>query len=122
MKRNPLIPFAIIAVLGIVLMISMSGWGSHAAHERAAKEKGASTQQKANASSQSPEDIFKQNCATCHGQNLEGGMGPNLKTIGSKWSKDKILNQIKNGGGSMPGGIIQGQEADKVAEWLSKKK
>jgi cytochrome c550 len=122
MKRNPLIPFAVIAALGIVLMIVVSVWGGHAAHERAAKENGASTEQKANGANQSPDKIFQQNCSSCHGQNLEGGVGPNLQHIGSKMSKNQILNQIKNGGGQMPGNIIQGKAAEKVADWLSKKK
>ena len=28
--------------------------------------------------------LFEQKCSSCHGQNLEGGVGPELKTVGSK--------------------------------------
>jgi mono/diheme cytochrome c family protein len=114
MKRNPLIPFAVIAALGILFMIVIGIWGGKAVQEAAKKP---STQQVA-----TPDKIFEQNCAACHGNNLQGGMGPNLQHIGGSWSKDKILNQIQNGGGGMPPGVIKGAEAEKVADWLSKKK
>ncbi|MEW5322791.1 cytochrome c [Geobacillus thermoleovorans] len=68
------------------------------------------------------EQIFKQNCASCHGQDLSGGVGPNLQKVGSKYSKDEIKNIIANGRGAMPAGIIKGEDADKVAEWLASKK
>ena len=116
MKRNPLIPFAVIAAFGILFMIVIGIWGGNAAQERAAsKEKGA-------VAAATPDKIFEQNCSSCHGQNLEGGAGPNLQHIGGKLSKDAILKQINNGGGVMPGGLIKGDDATKVAEWLSKKK
>lgn len=120
MKRNPLIPFAVIAALGILFMIVIGIWGGNAAQQQAAKEKGPSTQQKASAAT--PDKIFEQNCAACHGNNLEGGMGPNLQHIGGKLNKDAILKQIANGGGGMPPGVISGDNAQKVADWLSKKK
>ncbi|CAN7203708.1 cytochrome c551 [Rossellomorea sp. LjRoot5] len=69
-----------------------------------------------------PEKIVNNKCTSCHGGNLEGGMGPALKNIGAELSKDEIRETIKNGKGQMPPGLIEGEEADAVAEWLSKKK
>lgn len=69
-----------------------------------------------------PKQIYKQNCASCHGANLEGGAGPNLQHVGKTMSKQDILNQIKNGSGRMPGGLVKGQQAQALADWLSKKK
>lgn len=123
MKRNPLIPFGMIAVLGIVLMLSLSVWGGGAAQERAAKENGTAVEDEANLASLPADEIFGQKCAACHGQNLEGvGGAPNLQKVGAKLSKKEILDQIANGGGIMPGGLITGEAADKVATWLSEKK
>jgi cytochrome c551 len=68
------------------------------------------------------EQIFQQSCASCHGQNLEGKVGPNLQKVGSKYSKDEIKQIIEKGRGGMPGGVIQGEDVDKVAEWLASKK
>ncbi|MGV3488778.1 MAG: c-type cytochrome [Tuberibacillus sp.] len=117
MKRNPLIPFAVIAAFGILFMLVIGIWGGHAAQERAAsKEKGATA-------AVAPDKLFEQNCSSCHGKNLEGGgSAPNLQHIGKQMSKDAILKQINNGGGGMPGGLIKGDDAVKVAEWLAKKK
>ncbi|MED5074771.1 cytochrome c [Anoxybacillus geothermalis] len=68
------------------------------------------------------EQIYQQNCASCHGQDLSGGVGPNLQKVGSKYSADEIKDVIANGRGAMPAGIIKGEDADKVAEWLASKK
>lgn len=70
----------------------------------------------------SAEEVYKQNCASCHGNNLEGGTGPALKQIGKEHNKAEILKQIKNGGGGMPAGLVSGDEAESVAQWLAKKK
>lgn len=52
------------------------------------------------------EELFKANCARCHGNNGEGGKGPNLTTEGkkAKWkdSDEKIVKQIQKGGFFMP--------------------
>ncbi|AXH98482.1 cytochrome c [Sporosarcina sp. PTS2304] len=68
------------------------------------------------------EAVVQQNCASCHGGNLEGGMGPALDKIGGTLSQDEIHDVIVNGKGAMPPGIIKGEEADAVAAWLAEKK
>lgn len=75
-----------------------------------------------NGGSASARDIYLQNCASCHGQNLEGGAGPALQHVGSRMSKEEILEQIKNGGGGMPPNLIEGKKAEKVATWLAEHK
>ncbi|MCM2536064.1 c-type cytochrome [Neobacillus pocheonensis] len=67
--------------------------------------------------------IFSQHCASCHGDNLQGQVGPNLQKIGSQLSKDQILGILKNGkSGGMPAGLISGSDADAIATWLAAKK
>ncbi|MGG5251984.1 cytochrome c551 [Neobacillus sp. SM06] len=83
---------------------------------------GTDTSQNGGAQAGDPQKIVSQKCSTCHGGNLEGSVGPNLQKIGSKYSKDEILNIIKNGKGGMPAGVISGKDAEKVAEWLAAKK
>jgi cytochrome c551 len=68
------------------------------------------------------EKIVSNKCSSCHGGNLEGGMGPELAHIGAELSKDQILTTIQEGKGNMPSGVIEGDEAEAVAEWLSNKK
>jgi cytochrome c551 len=74
------------------------------------------------AKTENAETIASQKCFSCHGDNLKGATGPNLQKIGSKYSKDEILEILKNGKGGMPPNVISGSDADKVATWLSEKK
>ena len=68
------------------------------------------------------EAVVQQNCASCHGGNLEGGAGPALDKVGSTHSEEEIHDIIINGQGAMPPGVIKGEEADAVAAWLAEKK
>ncbi|MEE6451381.1 cytochrome c [Gottfriedia acidiceleris] len=68
------------------------------------------------------EKLFKQSCASCHGGELEGIIGPSLKKVGAKYSEKEIENIIHDGRGSMPSGVVQGNDAKSVAKWLATKK
>ena len=69
------------------------------------------------------EKIFANNCASCHGNKLEGNVGPNLTKVGSKYSSEEIQEIIKNGKGQMPAGILkEDEEIVAVADWLADKK
>ena len=119
MKRNPLVPFALIAALGIFIMFVISFQGLYKSKELAAeKQNGGKPTQAAS----KPEDIVKQSCVSCHGDQLQGAVGPNLQKIGGKLSKDEIQEVISKGKGSMPPNVIPPDQASKVAEWLSQKK
>ncbi|PFR26117.1 cytochrome C [Bacillus cereus] len=118
MKRNPLIPFALIAVIGIVIMFVFSFEGLHKSKELADAKNGGKPAQTAS----KPEDIVKQSCASCHGDQLQGAVGPNLQKVGGKLSKDEIKEVIVKGKGNMPPNLIPVDQASKVADWLAKKK
>ncbi|WP_400162339.1 cytochrome c551 [Brevibacillus sp. TJ4] len=68
------------------------------------------------------EALYKNTCAGCHGQTLEGAVGPNLQTIGSQLNQEQILEVINNGKGSMPPGLAKGEDAQTLAAWLADKK
>jgi cytochrome c551 len=69
------------------------------------------------------EKVYSQKCSSCHGGDLKGGMGPDLTAVGASKSKDEIAAIIKDGtDGGMPAGLIEGDDLDKVADWLSAKK
>ncbi|WP_409302796.1 cytochrome c551 [Peribacillus sp. SCS-155] len=67
-------------------------------------------------------EIYKNKCSGCHGEKLEGVVGPKLNDIGSRLSKEDIEKVIEEGKGSMPSKIVTGDDAAKVAEWLAGKK
>ncbi|PLS08448.1 c-type cytochrome [Neobacillus cucumis] len=79
-------------------------------------------QDKGTSSADKAEQIVSSNCVTCHGQNLQGGAGPNLTKIGSKYSQSEIENIINHGRNAMPSGVISPDQAKVVAEWLAQKK
>lgn len=66
--------------------------------------------------------LFNNKCSSCHGQNLEGGVGPALDKIGANLSPEDIENVIHEGKGAMPPGLLEGAEATQVATWLAEKK
>ena len=108
----------LVAVLfGSVLMLAACGGGDEEATPTNEENGGEVTQ------SHDAEKIVQAKCSTCHGGNLEGqGNFPALNDVGSRLSEEEILNVIQNGQGGMPANIIEGAEAEVVAEWLSKKK
>ncbi|MFC5651893.1 c-type cytochrome [Paenibacillus solisilvae] len=70
--------------------------------------------------------VYKANCISCHGSDLQGKMGPStdLTQVGSRLSKEQITNQIHNGGELMPAfkGKLTAQQIKELAQWLSAKK
>jgi len=67
--------------------------------------------------------VFKANCASCHGQNLEGIAGPNLTKVGATHDAAAIAKIIKEGKGGMPPGMLKkAEEIKAVSEWLAEKK
>jgi menaquinol-cytochrome c reductase cytochrome b/c subunit len=64
-------------------------------------------------------------CISCHGAELEGGMGPTLRGVGDILSKEEIVATITNGKNQgMPSfkGTLTTAQIDQVATWLSKQK
>lgn len=117
MNKNPLIPFALIAVFGIGLMFLLGFVGLGNMDEMANPEKKEEVSTNA-----SPEELFKGKCSACHGVDLSGGVGPALSDVGSRLSLDEIKDTIKNGKGIMQPNIISGEDMEKVATWLSEHK
>ncbi|MFS0603622.1 cytochrome c550 [Peribacillus frigoritolerans] len=118
MNRNPVMPFIIIMVFGIGLMFLLSFKGLGDAKDLAKeKEGGGKTEEKESASA-SPEDIYKQNCISCHGDAYQGGVGPALKGVGDRLSVDEVKNVITNGRGAMPSGLVEEQNIDAMAKYI----
>ena len=124
MKKNAVIPYAIIAVLGIVTVILISFLRASQRDDIQQAEEGgeeATEETEENATSDDPEEIFESNCASCHGGDLSGGAGPDLTSVGSDHSEEEIEDIIINGQGSMPPGLVPDEEAAILAGWLAEK-
>jgi mono/diheme cytochrome c family protein len=80
--------------------------------------------QAADAGQTDAETIYKRNCMSCHGGNLEGKMGPALQKAGSKWTKEQITDILREGKNGMPSfkNRLDEQQIETLAAWLSAKK
>lgn len=64
-------------------------------------------------------------CQHCHGDDASGtDRGPDLSTVGKKWHKDRIEQQIREGGDGMPafGNVLQPDEIKSLVDFLSAKR
>ena len=65
-------------------------------------------------------ESFTTSCAGCHtlsDAGSTGNIGPNLDETGD--DADAIEEQIQKGGGAMPAGLLQGDDARAVAEYIA---
>ena len=63
------------------------------------------------------EELFAENCATCHGEGGQGGgVGPALP--GSELTIAQARAIITSGRGIMPGGLVEGQDLEDVLAYL----
>lgn len=110
MKNNPLIPYVLIMAFGIGLIFFMSFEG--AADKNSADGEGSGETVELNG-----EDIAKNNCISCHGGDLTGGMGPSIVGLDAAHIQDVALNGTATGG--MPAILKTEAEAQAVAEYIS---
>ncbi|MBJ7457181.1 MAG: cytochrome c [Thermoleophilia bacterium] len=61
--------------------------------------------------------VFARACATCHGGQAEGGVGPAL--AGSGLSADDVAAVVASGRGIMPAGLVTGDEAADVSAFVA---
>lgn len=104
--------------LGMSLALTACGGNDDSADNDKASNSGETTTAHAGDAAK----IYENKCSSCHATNLEGGVGPKLADVGSRLSKEEIEEVIIKGRGNMPKGLITGDDADKVAEWLAEHK
>jgi len=130
MKRFPLSMMAVALVLFVSGCLNADGDEPQAQQPPAAEQPGGQTGGQnggqtggnANYDAAAAEATFRTNCASCHGQTLEGAVGPNLQHVGSKYTREQIGEILANGKGAMPGGLVKGEDAANIAAWLADKK
>lgn len=65
--------------------------------------------------------VYKQRCLSCHGDQLEGRVGPNLQAVGSRLTEEEIAAIISDGIGGMPafGKRLSEKELASISAWLA---
>jgi mono/diheme cytochrome c family protein len=119
MSKRTFVIFGIFVVLfGILLPIwAISKEGS----EGASPEKVAASDEEA-------KELFQTNCGACHTlarAGTDGVVGPNLDDLLGQGTPEanltRVQNAIENGfEGRMPAGILQGEDAETVADFVSR--
>jgi mono/diheme cytochrome c family protein len=69
--------------------------------------------------------FHEKGCEHCHGVDGQGGnLGPDLTTIGKRWKKQRIEQQIQDGGAAMPafGKTLQPDEIKDLVDYLHAKR
>ncbi|WNS75067.1 cytochrome c [Bacillus sp. DTU_2020_1000418_1_SI_GHA_SEK_038] len=108
-------------LMGTSLVLAACGGGD----DNAADEKDTGTTnggETTTAGAGDAQKLYDQKCSSCHGANLEGTVGPKLSDAGAHFTKEEIEGIIANGQGAMPAGLLKGDEAAQVSEWLAAKK
>ena len=115
--KNPIVPFLLIFALGIGLIFFMSLYGLDKKEEIAGDANGEATDEVVDADFDAA-DVAQGKCISCHGGDLEGGMGGAAPALaGTTLSQDELVDIMVNGQGAMPAGLVPGHEAE-MAEYL----
>jgi mono/diheme cytochrome c family protein len=119
MSKRTFVIFGIFAVLfGVLIPLwAINKEGS----EGASPEKVAASDEEA-------KELFQTNCGACHTlarAGTDGIVGPDLDDLLGQGTPEanytRVLNAIKNGiEGRMPAGILQGEDAKTVADFVSR--
>ncbi|MCR2820418.1 cytochrome c550 [Lederbergia panacisoli] len=113
MKRNPIVPYILIMVMGLVLVFFLGIKGLGDAKEIAKEAEGGEE-----VAVEFDAEAASKTCISCHGENLEGAGGaPALR--GAGLTKEHIADVLQNGQGTMPAGLVPAENIDEMAEWVA---
>ena len=119
MKRNPIMPFVVIMVVGVLAMFLFSFKGIGDSKQLALElENGGKEEPTEQVEASGPEGIYSQNCLSCHGDQYQGGVGPAITGVADRLSKEEVEDILINGKNAMPPGLVPADKAGEMTEWL----
>ncbi|MRG87147.1 outer membrane protein assembly factor BamB family protein [Salinibacillus xinjiangensis] len=90
-------------------------------HEKHEDQDSNETQKEGDAVLDQGRTIYEDNCLSCHGDQGAGGHnGPSIKNSDMVTDREALIEQIKKGGGGMPGfeGTLSEDQIDTLAEYI----
>lgn len=112
--------FAII--FGSALILGACGGSNDEANEEPQDNGAEESAEGDTVDAEAAEEVFENNCASCHGGDMTGGMGPDLTEVGSDYSADEIEDIVQNGKGNMPAQDLSDDDATTISDWLAEQK
>ncbi|MGG1878622.1 cytochrome c [Paenibacillus sp. 7541] len=109
--------FFFACALAVVLMFTLPGREAEIAEEKP-------TMPEVTLDAAAAEATLRASCISCHGDQLQGGMGPALDQIGAEMDVNSIYNIIAKGRRQMPAfeNQLQAEEIANIALYLSEQK
>ncbi|NIK12517.1 c-type cytochrome [Alkalibacillus almallahensis] len=101
----------LIGFISFMMILAACGGGDNSGSD------GGSEEGNANETAQG-EELFQQNCASCHGGDLTGGTGPDLTNASDSYDQSEIVTIITEGKGSMPAQDVSEDEASQIADYV----
>ncbi len=137
--KRPLATASMVLVIIMMSWLTAEAWAQHQAEVGGSAAGGSSSSSSSGlpfavqhptstalmATSMPGYQLFENTCAGCHGQNLEGSVGPELRGIGNVASSSQLLPVITKGfPPNMPpgGGLTNKSQLQQIADWLSQQK
>jgi cytochrome c551 len=107
-------PAALLLAAGLAFMLAACGGGGGADDGRQGGGGGA------NRARAEGERLYASRCAACHGGELEGGFGLELKGIGGRMGRDELIAVIRDGTGLMPAlkDRLSEEEIAAIVDWI----
>jgi mono/diheme cytochrome c family protein len=100
-----------------LLLLGVWGMVYGLAQEHPARSDAATANANANDPVSRGEALFAERCSGCHGDaGRNASIGPDL--AGNPVTLDAAREQIENGGGGMPAGLVTGEELEDVLAYL----
>lgn len=113
LNKTLLIPLCIGA-----LTLTLSGCGDKSDRKEAAGNPELLTR-----ASEETQAIYKKRCMSCHGDGLQGRIGPttNLAQVGGRMTAEQLDTQIREGGNGMPGfqNDLKPEQIAALKDWLA---
>ncbi|REJ15562.1 MAG: cytochrome c-551 [Paenibacillaceae bacterium] len=68
------------------------------------------------------ERLYMNRCMSCHGGELEGGFGPELRNVGERMSREEFIAVVRDGRNTMPAfrDRLTDDEIGAIIDWLDK--
>ncbi len=108
------------ALAASVVVLAGCGGGDSESEEPASTPSGNGGGGNGTQTASSGKQLFTDKCGSCHtlqDAGTEGTFGPNLDDVGP--DKERVLAKIASGGGGMPAGLYEGEDAETVATYVA---